>query len=102
MSGQGDSQPVAGEGDTTDCRLDFRTHLTNPSPEAVAKIRPGTVLMLALDPGPAIVCQYEGERVGSLTTRVPTLLRCLREGNTYSANVLSVDGGSVEVNVRNS
>jgi hypothetical protein len=91
----------------TNCqRLSFRTAVASPQPQAVAAITVGEELDVVLRPGgggvpPAVeVRRRNGTVVGGLIDRVTELLRCLQQGFSFIAEVLSVSGGAVRVEVR--
>jgi hypothetical protein len=91
----------------TDCaRLRFQATLQSPQPGAVAAIAVGELLDVVLAPGsgttpPVIeVRRPDGTTVGALIEYVTDLLRCLREGYEYVAEVREISGGAVRVLVR--
>jgi hypothetical protein len=91
----------------TDCqRLRFIATLQSPQAQAVAAISVGELLDVVLDAGsgstPPIVevRRTDGTTVGALIEHLTELLRCLREGVTYIAEVRDISGGSVRVQVR--
>ncbi len=56
--------------------------------------------MVLDEQAPSIRAERDGQRVGSIAARVPTLIRCIRAGHAYEAVVDAVDGGAIAVTVR--
>lgn len=110
MSGSGGGAGGGGFGPSdpgTDCqRLRFSATLQSPQPQAVAALSVGELLDVVLAPGvgttpPVVeVRRADGTIVGALIEHLTELLRCLREGFTYVAEVRDITGGSVRVHVR--
>ncbi len=99
--GGGGGGPITPSG--TDCsRLIIRTPLSSPKPKVVAKLKKGDQLEVVAQSaaGPAIVQTKKGEEAGSITSRLAELLRCIEEGYSYTATVISITGGIVEVEIR--
>lgn len=87
-----------------DCSaLKFTTGLASPEPTVVATLAVDDVLNVQLQgegsQRSVDVITGAGQRAGSITHRVPELLRCLQSGHTFAARVVSVDGGAVRVEV---
>jgi hypothetical protein len=109
MSG-GSSTPSYGGGDgvsdsSSDCEIVERVPLNSPQSAVVTHLRVGLVLDVVLLKGPpqSLVAQIPnaGQVAGSLTPKsLVRLLRCIREGNVYVADVLAIKGGFVEVEIR--
>jgi hypothetical protein len=87
-----------------DCaRLRFTARLQSLQEEVVATISVGDQLEVLLGTGqhPVIeVRDANGEVAGALIDHVTDLLRCIQDGYQYVAEVKSVDGGDVRVEVR--
>lgn len=82
--------------------LEFRTSIASPQPAAEA-LTVGDVLQIGLSSGAPIVIQLidrNGELVGSVISRISDLLPCLQDGFRYEAEVVSVDGGTIQIEVR--
>jgi hypothetical protein len=91
--------------DGTACQeLKFRAALQSVQPEAVENLTEGEILHVTLRPAgnpPVIEVRTAAQvLVGALIQRVPELLRCLQQDFEYVAEVMSVDGGHVHVEVR--
>ena len=91
----------------TDCaRLRFLATLQSPQPDAVAGLKEGDVLDVVLAPGsgttpPVVEVRLpDGTTVGALIEHLTELLRCLGQGVQYVAEVRSISGGAVRVQVR--
>jgi hypothetical protein len=84
--------------------LRFVAVLQSVQADAVADLSVGALLDVALraDGHPPVieVRSAEGVLVGALIQRVTELLRCLQDGFQYVAEVLSIDGGHVRVELR--
>lgn len=107
MSGGGSSGGPGGGFDpsprSTPCdQLKFKTSVASPQP-AAEEVNVGDVLTVVLESGPPVVLHlidHNGNRVGSLITRIADLLRCIQDGFSYEAEVLEVNGGDIQVEVR--
>jgi hypothetical protein len=90
--------------DGTACQeLTFRAALQSVQPGAVAHLGIEQLLTVSLRAGNPPVIEVKtsaGVLVGALINRVPEMLRCLQRGFEYTAEVLSIDGGDVRVEVR--
>lgn len=108
MSGGGGGGGGYGASDPgTDCqRLRFETTVASPQPAAVAALSVNDELDVVLRPGsgnvPPVVeiRRRDGTVVGGLIDRVTEVLRCLQEGVSFVAEVLSISGGAVRVEIR--
>lgn len=100
-SGSYGGSPSAGGADS--CILRFNTVLASPVPTQVAALSLGDILMvLVQDAPPAVtVCQPDGTIVAGITQEVLRLRACIQQGHTYEAEILSISGGAVQVQVRN-
>lgn len=107
MSGGGPSrspQGIGGEAVLADCgTIRFETDLASPQPTVVATLAIGDMLDISLDTtGPRVVVAAvtaSGETAGSIATRAAQLIRCIRDGHSYTAEVLEITGGVVPVRV---
>ena len=89
--------------DGTACaELRFTAVLQSLQPDAVEGLSAGEVLEVALRAGSPPVIEVrtaEQTLVGALIQRVPELLRCLQQEFRYVAEVISIEGGHVRVEV---
>ncbi|MCM2310917.1 MAG: hypothetical protein NDI84_05885 [Steroidobacteraceae bacterium] len=95
---------IGGHDESIECDLlGFEAQLTSPQPAAVAKLRVGDVLEIAVATmrGQVVVQALKDDTlVGGLTGPDATKLRnCIGEGHQYSATVQNVNGGQVRVRV---
>jgi len=100
MSGSGGEAPSSwgGGGSADDCDFRLTTTLRSPNPEVVATVAVGDRLLVEVDEEtPAVVVLKDGQRVGSITERVPKFVACGRSGHQYRAIVKSNDEGKVVV-----
>jgi hypothetical protein len=90
-------------------RLTFRTVLNSPVPEVVDRLAdamiPGkTTLRISIEYRGALrmaAVMFDDERVGAITAdALGRLLECIESGFVFVADVLSVTGARVEVQVR--
>jgi hypothetical protein len=97
--GEGDSPIDAG----TACGdLRFTAVLQSVQPDAAEDLVVGEVLEVGLRAGsPPVIEVRTADQilVGALIQRVPELLRCLQQDFRYEADVISVEGGYVRVEV---
>ena len=109
MSGSGGGGGLGGGGGmaasaSVSCdRLIFRTPLNSPVPAVVSTLHTGDRLdvVAQTDTGPVFVQDSAGQIAGSITsTQLLDLLTCLANGFQYSAVVLAVSGGNVQVEIR--
>jgi len=107
MSGSGGSGGGGGPATpdkTVDCAsLIFRTHLNSPDPAVIPKLKRRDVLQVSpkTPRGPIEAITDAGEVAGSITAmHMMRLLQCIDNGFAYVAVVLSISGGSVEVEIR--
>lgn len=90
-------------GGTDDCSIAFDTTLASPDPELVAELRVGEVLDIVSVDEPArgvIARVIGGPPVGAITRDILRLRDCIARGNSYEAEVVRVEGGSVTVAIR--
>lgn len=103
MSGSGGGGGTGGT-PVSDCASIIRqTTLNSPNPNVLKQLKPKDHLLVALGPeGDRIEAQnQQGDVAGSITfTGVSALKRCLEEGWSFFAIVLSIDGGDCRIEVR--
>ena len=99
--GGGGTSPVD---DGTACQdLEFRAALQSVQPEALSGLAVGQLMTVSLRAGSPPVIEVRtsaGVLVGALINRVPEMLRCLQRDFEYTAELLSIDGGDIRVEVR--
>lgn len=94
-----------GGGDPSDeCDIHERTRLNSPDRTVLATLRVEDVLRLRLENGPPVVLlalDSRGRPAGSITSsRLPQIIQCIRQGRTYQADVLALNGAICEVQIR--
>lgn len=83
-------------------QLRFATSIASPQ-QAAGYLSVGDMLQVQLSSGAAQSIDLVGQSgnvVGSIITHIPDLLRCIQDGYSYEADVLSVNGGMIRVEVR--
>lgn len=107
MSGSGSSTGGGGVStDDYDClRYIERVHLSSPSPEVVLLLSIGETLEVRLAQRSNVTiieaATSRGEIAGSLIPgSMARLINCLSQGIHYIAVILSIDNGSVRVEIR--
>lgn len=84
-------------------RLTFKTVLNSPNPGVIHGLAAGDELDLTVSKRngfDVVEAVYQGDVAGSITSDlVPKLVDCASEGFVYVADVLSINGGRVEVEV---
>lgn len=82
--------------------LTFETHLASPQPE-IAALALNEVLDIDLrednDVRLIAALRKSGVLVGSISSHVAELLRCIQQGVTFEAEVLAIQDGAVRVRV---
>lgn len=84
------------------CNITETTNVNSPDPAIVATLAAGEVLDVVLDQGPPVrVLVRKGTRtLGSITSsQMRQLIDCLRNQRRYSATVLTIRGGMVQVRI---
>lgn len=104
MSGSGGDGPPISPSSPTPCdELRFRTTLQSPVEDVISALQPDDVLDLelrALQGAPTIIAvSAGGDDAGSITSRMPELIRCLQAGNDFVARVVSIEDGMVVVRI---
>jgi hypothetical protein len=82
--------------------LKFSTNLTSIDDEVLKSVEEGTWLDVKLsdDPVRSIQAQTsEGGILGAIVDSVPELIRCLQGGTEFDAEIKSLEGGIVRVEV---
>jgi hypothetical protein len=86
------------------CVIDELTSLNSVSPVALRNVRPGTLLDVVFMAGPPqrlVVQDRNGQIVGSITSRsMLQIIECIQSGRRYVAEVLGIQGGSCQVQVK--
>lgn len=112
MSGGGDGgnagdwrpRPEVGGGGEDRCAIVERTILNSPVAAVIANLAAGDMLDISLDMGPprrVIATNQQGAVAGAITSpRLVDIIECLQGGYVYLAEVLSVQGGRVEIEIR--
>lgn len=106
-SGDGDdgvppeeADDVFPEGDP--CEFHEQVILDSPKPGALNSVSVDDVLPVELDQGAVVVVNHSGQVVGSIVEPWTADLKdCIEQGHDYEAKVLSIQGGSCEVLLRN-
>lgn len=84
-------------------RLNFKTVLNSPDPAVIGRLHGDEKLQIELETVGGrrrAVAKHDGHIAGSITSdMLPQLIRCLEQGNPFHADVLTVSGGRVEVDV---
>jgi len=92
-----------GGGGNTCQAFTSRTMLVSPVPAVVATLRVDDILSLSLtnNTSPINAIAPNGIAAGAVAPRrIGDLVDCMVQGNRYIATVVSVNGGSVEVDIR--
>ena len=91
-----------GDGDDR-CDITERTVLNSPVPDVVADLQVGNILSLELETQPrdrVVAKTPSGQIAGGITsTRLVDIIECLQKKIRYEAQVLSVKGGRVEIEI---
>jgi hypothetical protein len=105
--GGGGGGPPAGPptGGPVPCdQLRFDTQLANPQPATFPTLQHGQVLQVAIEDlnGSLVITTRDdhGTFVGAITSRVPDLMRCLRQHVPFEAEITYLATPVIEVNVR--
>lgn len=104
MSGSGGRSRGNVRSTSTPCdKLEFDAPIMSPEPAVVQSLKIGDILLVALQrelPGGTIVVLNGNSVAGSIIEHVSELVRCIQDGHSYEAKVLSIRGGDVRVRVR--
>lgn len=83
--------------------LKYSARIQSPKKEVISRLKKGDILLVAWSgnqSGGYVAVLWQGEIAGAITERVDRLSHCIKEGVSYEAEVLSVRGGLVEVEIR--
>ncbi|WP_158545701.1 hypothetical protein [Haloferax sp. Atlit-19N] len=94
------------EDDDTDeedeCLITETTLLHSPNPEPLGEADVGDICSVRLRDGAVCVVDTQGRTVGSIAEPwIGTLKECIKQGRTYRARTLVIDGGKCEIRVTN-
>lgn len=108
MSGTGgDGGAFGGSGGNYDfdcSRVSTKTNIVSPDPVVVSSLRIGDLLDVQLRSatGPVIAVTNAGEVAGSLfVINLGALIACIINGHEFTAKILSINGGNVQVLISN-
>lgn len=92
-------------GDNDKCAIVERTVLNSPVSAVVSGLNAGDVLTIELETTPrnrVVAKEPKSNQVaGAITSpRLVTMIECLQDGYFYEAEVMSVQGGRIEIEVR--
>ena len=86
------------------CDITERTNLNSPVPQVIATLIVGEFLLVDLETQPrerVVVKNSAQEIAGAITSlNLVKFIECIKKGSKYKAEVLFVDGGHVEVEIR--
>ncbi|MBU6464007.1 MAG: hypothetical protein KGL35_11530 [Bradyrhizobium sp.] len=85
------------------CAITERTILASPVPAIVATLKVGDILAVELDTSSRtrVVVKSHGQIAGAITSaRLVDIIECLRNSFSYEAEILSISGGKVEIEIR--
>ena len=85
------------------CAITERTVLASPVPAVIANLKVGDILTVDLETTPRtrVVVKQLGQTAGALTSaRLVDIIECLRNSFSYEAEVLSINGGKIEIEIR--
>lgn len=112
MSGGGgggsssDSWRIGGGGASGDdkCAITERTVLNSPNAAVVSSLTVGAVLRVDLETQPRqrlVAKTTQNGIAGAITSaRIVDIIECIQEGVSYEAEVIAVNGGKVEIEIR--
>jgi hypothetical protein len=104
-SGSGGGTPPPVE---LDCeKLTFDAEIASPQPRVIGTLKVGSKLGIEIDVAGGrnriVLKTRDGSVAGALISgRIPELLRCLQQGESFVAEVMKIDGGDIRVRVRHS
>lgn len=94
----------SGRGGGSFCDIVERTRVNSVDRTALATLRRGDMLSVIYDAGPPkrlLVRTSSGLTLGSITApSLPSLIQCIIDGNAYLAEILLIQGGICEVEIR--
>ncbi len=96
---------ASGSGSGEDkCAIVERTVLNSPNPAVVAGLNVGDVLLVELETQPRsrlVAKTADGATAGAITsTSIVDIIECIQNGSAYVAEVLAVNAGKVEIEIR--
>ena len=95
---------TGGAGGNDECAITERTVLNSPNAAVVGTLSVGDVLDIVLETQPRnrlVANTQQGQTAGSITsTRIVDIIECIQNGSSYEAEVLSINAGKVEVEIR--
>jgi len=92
-----------GESPSDPCDITITTVLQGPKPSALASLKVGASLNVQLHgtgSATSVVCSVPGSNAiaGSLAFHgIAVLISCIRNGNSYNAEIITLHGGNCEV-----
>jgi len=84
-------------------RLTFETFLNSPQIKVISSIKVREVLEIALQEirgVDVVVALYGGEQAGAITSHTAQLIKCIKEGVVYEAEVSVASPPRIEITVR--
>lgn len=99
-----DWRPPTNGGENDKCNILERTVLNSPVASVVSNLNVGDILLVELETTPrnrVVAKSSAGAVAGAITSsRLVDLIECLQDEHTYEAEVISVQGGRVEIEIR--
>jgi len=103
MGGSSTPGPAIPTPRQSDCsQLMVRTILASPVAAVLQSVNIGDQLLLRLEPGRSVVIAVDpsGRAAGSIISPdLHNLIDCIRQGNSYTAKVLEIEGGRCVVQI---
>lgn len=91
-------------GGTDKCAIYEQAVLASPDAAVVSSLRVGEILTVGLETSPrnrVVARTNDGAVVGAITSvHLVDMIECMKDGFTYEAEVHSINGGRVEVEIR--
>lgn len=86
------------------CAIVERTVLNSPDPAIVAGLSVGEILLVELETQPRsrlVAKTAAGAIAGAVTsTSIVDIIECIQNGSVYEAEVLAINAGKVEIEIR--
>lgn len=87
------------------CAIVEKTVLNSPNPTVITDLRVGNVLWVELEDAQSrrrlVVKTEVGDIAGAITsTRIADIIECIQKGFSYKAEVLAINAGRVEIEIR--
>lgn len=86
------------------CAIVERTVLNSPNPTVVAGLNVGDILQVELETQPRsrlVAKTTVGATAGAITsTSIVDIIECIQNGSAYEAEVLAINSGKVEIEIR--